>query len=71
MGDGRLRMHFADFTDAKNFVRRFKTLSGLTPYEYITKVWTFETDRFIASPIHQLPGANNYARPEKGRTQTP
>ena len=38
-----LRTHLADFMAAYNFARRLKTLSGLTPYEYIAKIWT--TDR--------------------------
>jgi hypothetical protein len=36
-----------------------KTLGGLTPYEYICKIWTSEPDRFILDPIHQMPGLNN------------
>ena len=51
-------MHFADFMAAYNFTRRLKTLSGLTPYEYIAKIWTAEPDRFIVDPIHQMPGLN-------------
>lgn len=43
-----LRAHLA----AYNFARRLKTLNGLTPYEYICKVWTSEPDRFILNPIH-------------------
>ncbi|MFA7588365.1 MAG: hypothetical protein WCY11_19630, partial [Novosphingobium sp.] len=38
--------------------RRLKTLNGLTPYEYIAKIWTSEPDRFIVNPIHQMPGLN-------------
>ena len=34
----QLRCHLADFLDAYNFARRLKTLSGLTPYEYICKI---------------------------------
>ena len=30
----------------------------ITPYEYICKIWTAEPDRFILSPIHQMPGLN-------------
>lgn len=52
----QLRTHLADFMAAYNFARRLKTLSGLTPYEYITKIWTSEPDRFIVDPIHQMPG---------------
>jgi len=43
---------------AYNFARRLKTLSGLTPYEYITRIWTSEPDRFIVDLIHQMPGLN-------------
>jgi transposase InsO family protein len=54
----QLRVHLADFIAAYNFARRLKTLSGLTPYEYIAKIWTSEPDRFIVDPIHQMPGLN-------------
>lgn len=56
---GLLRMHLTDFIAAYNFARRLKTLNGLTPYEYICKIWTSEPDRFILNPIHQMPGLNN------------
>lgn len=49
----QLRIHLADFIAA--YVRRLKKLSGLTPYEYIAKIWTSEPDRFIVDPIHQMP----------------
>ncbi len=55
----QLRTHLADFMAAYNFARRPKTLSGLTPYEYIATIWTSEPDRFIVDPIHQMPGRNN------------
>ncbi len=48
----------ANYDREDNFARRLKTLSGLTPYEYICKVWTSEPDRFIVDPIHQMPGLN-------------
>ena len=54
----QLRSHLSDFLNAYNYVRRLKTLSGLTPYEYICKIWTSEPDRFILNPIHQMPGLN-------------
>jgi len=54
----QLRSHLADFLNAYNFARRLKTLSGLTPYEYICKIWTSEPDQFIVDPIHQMPGLN-------------
>ena len=55
----QLRTHLADFLAAYNFARRLKTLGGLTPYEYICKIWTSEPDRFILDPIHQMPGLNS------------
>ena len=55
----QLRAHLADFLDAYNFARRLKTMSGLTPYEYICKIWTSEPNRFILNPIHQMPGLNS------------
>ncbi|MFC3631636.1 IS481 family transposase [Paracoccus angustae] len=55
----QLRTHLDDFIAAYNFARRLKTLNGLTPYEYICKVWTSEPDRFIVNPIHQMPGLNS------------
>ena len=54
----QLRTHLADFLAAYNFARRLKILNGLTPYEYIYKIWTSEPDRFILDPIHQMPGLN-------------
>ena len=55
----QLRTHLADFMAAYNFARRLKTINGLTPYEYICKIWTSEPDRFILDPIQQMPGLNN------------
>jgi transposase InsO family protein len=54
----QLRTHLGDFMAAYNFARRLKTLSGLTPYEYICKIWTSEPERSIVNPIHQMPGLN-------------
>lgn len=54
----QLRTHLADFLAAYNFARRLKTLNGITPYEYICKIWTSEPDRFILVPIQQMPGLN-------------
>ena len=55
----QLRAHLGDFVSAYNFARRLKTLKGLTPYEYICKIWTTEPERFKLDPIHQMPGLNN------------
>ncbi len=54
----QLRGHLADFINAYNFARRLKALKGLTPYEYICKVWKSEPKRFRLNPIHQMPGPN-------------
>ncbi len=55
----QLKAHLTDFIDAYNFGKRLKTLKGLTPYEYICKVWTHEPERFRINPIHHMPGPNN------------
>ena len=57
---GQLPTHLSDFMAAYNFARRLETLNGLTPYEYICKIWTSEPDRFILNPIHQMPGLNAF-----------
>ena len=50
--------HLNVFIDAYNYGRRLKTLRGLTPYEYICKIWTSEPRRFKLDPTHQTPGPN-------------
>ncbi|MEX2632244.1 MAG: IS481 family transposase [Tistlia sp.] len=52
----RLRAHLADFLNAYNFAKRLKTLSGLTPYEAICKLWTEQPGRFRINPVHHMPG---------------
>jgi transposase InsO family protein len=54
----QLKAHLSDFLAAYNFARRLKTLHGLTPYEYLCKIWTHDPDRFTLNPIHQMPGLN-------------
>jgi transposase InsO family protein len=49
----QLRQHLDDFISAYNFGRRLKTLKGLTPYEYICKIWTAEPQRFRLNPLHK------------------
>ena len=51
----RLRSHLDAFVPAYNFARRLKTLQGLTPYEYICKIWASEPQRFRIDPYHQTP----------------
>jgi transposase InsO family protein len=54
----QLKTHLGDFIAAYNFARRLKTLKGLTPYEYICKLWTKEPNRFTLNPLHHVPGLN-------------
>jgi transposase InsO family protein len=54
----QLRSHLADFVTAYNFAKRLKTLKGLTPYEYVCKLWTKEPERFTLNPLHKMPGLN-------------
>ena len=55
----QLRRHLADFVTAYNFGRRLKTLSGLTPYEFICKTWTSQPQYFSHNPLQQMPGLNS------------
>ena len=52
------RRHLQDFVVAYNFGRHLKWLRGLTPYEFISKTWATEPERFTANPHHQIPGLN-------------
>jgi len=54
-----LRTHLAAFVIAYNFARGLKTHKGLTPYEFICKLWTKEPERFTLDPLHQMPGLNS------------
>lgn len=55
---GQLRTHLSDFIAAYNYARRLKTLKGLTPYEYICKIWREDAKRFRKNPTHQMTGLN-------------
>ena len=52
----QLRRHLADFLAAYNFAKRLKTLSGLTPHEYVCKIWTEDPSRFKIDPTHLILG---------------
>jgi transposase InsO family protein len=52
----QLRRHLADFLAAYNFAKRLKTLQGLTPHEYVCKIWTEDPARFKTDPIHHTAG---------------
>ena len=55
----QLKAHLTDFLEAYSFARRLKTLKGITPYEYLSKLWTKTQDTFTLNPIHQMPRLNN------------
>ncbi len=48
----QLKEHLKLFLAAYNFAKRIKTLSGLTPYEYIVKCWLSDKERFKLNPNH-------------------
>ena len=50
----QLETHLSDFINAYNYGRRLKTLKGLTPFEYISKIWTEDPNRFKLNPLHQI-----------------
>ena len=52
--------HLSAFIDAYNYGRRLQTLKGLTPHDFICKIWTSEPERFRLNPIHQTPGLNTW-----------
>ena len=54
----QLRQHLRLFIDAYNYGRRLKTLRGLTPYEYVARVWTDDPSRFKIDPCRHIPGPN-------------
>ena len=54
----KLKDHLQTFLMAYNYAKRLKTLKGLTPYEFICKTWTNESERFKINPIHHTPGLN-------------
>lgn len=55
---GQLEKHLIDFINAYNYGRRLKTLKGLTPFEYICKIWTDDPKRFKLNPLQQSLGPN-------------
>ena len=54
----QLETHVTDFIAAYNYARRLKTLQGLTPFEYICKIWTSEPERFNVNTTHHTTGLN-------------
>jgi len=54
----QLRTHLQTFLKAYTFAKRRKTLKGLTPHEYICKIWIEEPERFKINPQHHSSGLN-------------
>jgi transposase InsO family protein len=54
----QLAGHLELFVNAYNHARRLKTLKGLTPHEYVCKIWTEEPKRFKLNPYHHTSGLN-------------
>jgi transposase InsO family protein len=54
-----LTEHLYAFLMAYNFAKRLKTLKGLTPDEYICKIWQQEPERFTINPCHHTLGLNS------------
>ena len=52
----QLRAHLEAFVAAYNFAKRLKTLRGLTPYEYICRIWTEKPKLFKINPAHDKLG---------------
>ena len=52
----QLETHLEGFITAYNFAKRLKTLKGLTPYEYICKIWTEDPKKFKQNPNHLTQG---------------
>lgn len=53
-----LKQHLQTFLMAYNFAKRLKTLNGLTPYEYICKIWANHPEKFKICPCHHTVGLN-------------
>lgn len=53
-----LKHHLDTFLMAYNFAKRLKTLRGLTPYEYVCRIWSVEPQRFHINPAHHPVGLN-------------
>ena len=62
----QLRRHLADFLAAYNFAKRLKTLSGLTPHEYVCKIWTEDPSRFSIDPTHHTSRLYTYPLGHRG-----
>jgi Integrase core domain len=54
----QLRQHLQLFIGAYNYRRRLETLIGLTPFEYVARIWTEEPKRFKIDLYNHSAGLN-------------
>ena len=54
----QLRQHLQIFVYAYNHGCRLKTLRGLTPYEYVARIWTEDPVRCMIDPYRYTAGLN-------------
>ena len=57
----RMRVHRFDQI-CREHGRRLKTLRGLTPYEYVARVWTENPTRFKVDPYRYTTGLNTQSQ---------
>jgi len=55
----RLSSHLQTFMDAYNFARRLKSFKGLTPYEFICKIYQNEPHSFKTNPYQKCTGLHD------------
>ena len=55
----QLTAHLDPFLAAYNHARRLKTLKGLTPHDYLCRIWTEEPERIRLNPCHHAPALSN------------
>ncbi|MFA5688679.1 MAG: integrase core domain-containing protein, partial [Kiritimatiellales bacterium] len=58
----QLKEHIQTFLMACHFAKRLKALRGLTPYEYLCKLWTSDPDRFKFDPFQHTGGTKHLDR---------
>lgn len=58
-----LRQYLATFVDAYNFAKRGKTLIGLTPFEYVSRILDREAEAVQAFYSPSLPGTDHLGAP--------
>ena len=59
----QLNQHLQLFLNAYNHAPRLKTLTGLTPCEYVCSVWSKEPERFRINPSHYISGPYTRHKP--------